>query len=159
MKPLIPSQTGRPVISGTPMAALLSLLVVLAGVGIPGCSILGGQENTGFVERGVYPANRKQTRTLDIQVARDETVIRFTNTTAHPIPACTMWINAWYSRDVPAIGVGETVRLNLFEFKDQYGEEFRAGGFFATDKPMRLVLAQLALEEELVGLVVVGDYE
>jgi hypothetical protein len=70
-----------------------------------------------------------------------------------------MWINAWFSREFKGLAVGESVEMSLFDFKDQYGDTFRAGGFFATQKPTRLVLAQLEYENELVGLVVVGDYE
>ena len=47
------------------------------------------------------------------------------------------------------------LRLELSEFKDEYGQEFRAGGFWATRKPERLVLAQLEAEEGMLGLVVV----
>lgn len=133
---------------------LLVGLLALAGAAA-GCAT----EETGFVVGEVYPAAKKQTKSLNIQVFRDDTVIRFTNTTANSLPACTMWINAWFSNEFKGLAVGESVEMSLFDFKDQYGDTFRAGGFFATQKPTRLVLAQLEYENELVGLIVVGDYE
>jgi hypothetical protein len=94
---------------------------------------------------------------VDIQVFRHGTIIRFTNTTARSFPAGRMWLNQWYSREIPPLGVGEKMQLSLREFKDQYGESFRAGGFFATRRPAKLVLAQLDVDDELVGLVVIGE--
>lgn len=120
---------------------------------LPGCATT----HSGFIEGPIYPSNKRQTRSLDIQVFRNDTEISFTNTTAHVIPAGTMWINAWYSAPIDAVGIGETVTLSLFDFKDQFGETFRAGGFFATERPTKLVLAQIEMENELVGLVVIGE--
>lgn len=131
------------------------MLLALCLAVVAGCS----SGHSGFIEGAIYPANVQQARSLDIQVFRDDTRIRFTNTTARSIPACTMWVNAWFSRELPGVAVGETVEMSLFDFKDQYGDEFRAGGFFATDKPMKLVLAQLETDDELLGLVVVNEFD
>ena len=137
------------------LASCLLAGVVGAVTGVGGCATA----QSGFIEGPIYPGNITQTATLDIQVFRDDTRIRFTNTTARSIPACRMWVNAWFSRELPGVAVGETVELSLFDFKDQYGDEFRAGGFFATDTPMKLVLAQLEIGDELMGLVVVNEFD
>jgi hypothetical protein len=129
--------------------------VLAVGTIMPGCSTA----ETGFIEREIYPANTRQTKSLDIQVFRDSTTIRFTNSTAVSIPACTMWINAWYSTDFKGLAVGESIEMNLYDFNDQYGDTFRAGGFFATERPTKLVFAQLEVGDELLGLVVVNEYE
>lgn len=134
---------------------LVSIGVLSTAALLAGCST----GTTGFVEGPIYPAQLRQARTLDIQVARDETHIRFTNTTASPIPACTMWANAWYSRALEPVAIGETVDLSLFDFKDQFGTAFKAGGFFATEKPTKLVLMQLEFPDELVGLIVVNEFQ
>lgn len=134
---------------------LVPIGVLSAGVLPAGCS----HGTTGFVEGPMYPAQLRQSRMLDIQVARDETHIRFTNTTASPIPACTMWANTWYSRPLEPVAIGETVDISLFDFKDQYGTAFRAGGFFATEKPTKLVQMQLEFPDELVGLIVVNEFQ
>lgn len=110
-------------------------------------------------EGPVYPSARAQSGVADIQVFRDETVITFTNTTARDFPPCRMWINKWFSREIPSLRIGQTMTLSLHDFKDQFGEAFRAGGFFASDRPARLVLAQLELGEEMLGLIVVSPLE
>ena len=102
-----------------------------------------------------YP-DRSQSKTLDIQVVRDETIIRLTNTTARGFGPSRLWVNRWYSKAVDKLDVGQSLELNLWDFRDQYGAPFQAGGFFATRKPEKLVLAQLATENEVFGLVVVG---
>jgi hypothetical protein len=106
-----------------------------------------------------FPDEKAQTATLDIQVVRDETRIRITNTTARAFGKSRVWINKWFSRDIEQFDVGQTLEFSLSEFRDQYGEAFRGGGFFATKKPERLVLAQLETADTLVGLVVVAREE
>lgn len=96
-----------------------------------------------------------QTATLDIQVVRHETDIRLTNTTASSYKSCRLWLNRWYSRPIERLDVGQTLTLSLWDFHDEYGESFEAGGFFATRRPEKLVLAQLETGGELLGLVVV----
>jgi hypothetical protein len=121
-------------------------------------AIVSACSSAGPIPQGpVYPAEKKQGGSVDIQVFRHGTIIRFTNTTARSFPAGRMWLNQWYSREIPPLGVGEKMQLSLREFKDQYGESFRAGGFFATRRPAKLVLAQLDVDDELVGLVVIGE--
>jgi hypothetical protein len=110
-----------------------------------------------------YPVDLRQSVVLDIQVVRDDTHITLTNTTARSIGKSLMWINGWYSREIDGLGVGQTLRLNLYDFKDPFGTQFSAGGFFATQRPDRVVLAQLeplnVEPRELLGLVVVGRSE
>lgn len=108
------------------------------------------------IEEGPTYPGTQQTRVLDVQVFRDETQIRFTNTSARTFGPCRMWLNQWYSRELDGLAAAETVTLNLGEFRDRYGAPFRAGGFFATERPDRLVLAQIEENNEIVGLVVVG---
>jgi hypothetical protein len=132
--------------------AVFWLAAVIGAALLPGCA-----SQPSVIPQGpVYPTTRRQTRSLDIQVFRSATVIRVTNTTAHSYPACRMWLNSWFSREIGPLGVGQTIELRLSSFRDRYGEAFRAGGFFAAEKPTLLVLAQLELESELVGLIVVG---
>lgn len=101
-----------------------------------------------------YPAKPQRT-CVDVQVAREQTSIRLTNTSARAFPESTMWLNAQYAATVPAIGVGDSVTLDLARFRNEFSEPFRAGGFFATERPDAIVLAQIELEDEMFGLVVV----
>lgn len=102
-----------------------------------------------------YPA--PQTSSLDIQLRRhDETQVTLVNTSARAFPAATLWINAQFARDIPPLAVGQSATFDLYTFRNEYGESFRAGGFFSTERPDTVVLAQLAVANELIGLTVVN---
>jgi hypothetical protein len=103
-----------------------------------------------------YPDAKPQGQTLDIQVVRGETDVTLTNTTARAFGRSRLWINRWYSREIDALGVGQTLRLDLDSFRDIYGEPFRAGGFFATRQPDRVQLVQLETADTMLGLIAVG---
>lgn len=126
---------------------LFAVFLVAAGCGSTRDPALAGTE---------YPADKAQTRTLDIQVVRTETTIRLTNTTARAYGKSRLWINRWFSREIDGLGVGQTIELAQSSFRDQYGEEFRSGGFFATRKPQRVELVQLETADGMLGLVAVG---
>lgn len=108
---------------------------------------------------GVQYPERPQAATLNIQVVRDETIIRLTNTTARAFGPGRLWVNRWYSKPIEQFDVGQTLELSLWDFRDQYGEPFEAGGFFAVRKPYRLSQAQLEVGDELLGLIVVARGE
>ena len=103
-----------------------------------------------------YPEAKTQSRTLDIQVVRTQTLIQLTNTTARAYGKSRLWLNRWYSVEIPQFAVGQTIELRQDAFRDQYGEAFRGGGFFATRKPQKINLVQLETEDGMVGLVAVG---
>ncbi len=102
-----------------------------------------------------YPAAIAQEETVDIQVFRDGTTLRFTNTTAERFGPCRVWVNAWYGRQIDGVDIGETIALDLYSFKDTNGVKFRAGGFFAVEQPDDVVLTQLEIDDRLIGLVTV----
>ncbi len=108
-----------------------------------------------------FPETLTQLRTLDIQVRRDTRVITLTNTTASNLPAGRMWLNKWFSLEMSdGLPVAQTASFDLGEFVDEFGERFRAGGFFAINDPDDLVLAQYqtindAGETVMLGLIVV----
>ena len=127
-------------------AALLLCCFVL-----PACTSGPGDHGS----HPLYPTHLAQAETLDIQVTRDATRITLTNTTARSFGASRLWLNGAYGRDLEPLEIGETVTLDLSEFVDENGEPFKAGGFFAAERPDTLVLAQLEVEGRLLGLVVV----
>jgi hypothetical protein len=111
-----------------------------------------------------YPRMLEQSEVIDVQLIRDpETVISMTNTTSRTFGPSTIWINGRYSRPIAGFAPGQTLRMDLYEFRDEFGEKFRAGGFFATKNPDKVVHAQLETmvggDTELLGLVVVGQDE
>lgn len=120
-----------------PSPALLLLLVALSAA-LTGCS--GIQP---IVEAPAYPQAAPLGETLNIQVFREGTRLRFTNTTARAFGPSTLWLNRWYSRDIAALAPGESFEFPLRDFKDRYGEAFRAGGFFAIERADILAVAEL----------------
>lgn len=136
---------------------------LIAVVGLGGSALLGGcSTGPDAIGHGPSYPQLPQALTLDIQVIRSGTTISLTNTTAQPLGTGTLWINAWYSLAFDGLGLGESVTLNLSDFQDRFGDAFRAGGFFATQRSDTVVLAQFetvgdANEPVLYGLVVVHD--
>jgi len=91
-----------------------------------------------------YPRELPAGQTVDVQVFRRSKTLDFTNTTATPLGPGTVWLNRRFSRPLPQpIGVGQTVSLPLREFRDEFGDPFREGGFWASDMPDALVLCQV----------------
>ncbi|HHN78646.1 MAG TPA: hypothetical protein ENK11_08255 [Phycisphaerales bacterium] len=137
----------RTVAHAAARVAALALLVALTG-----CR--GGQkidyarpEPVGLTDGGV----------IDIQVYRDVTTLEFTNTTARRFEDATVWLNQRFSRPVGTIEPGQSVTLPLREFVDEFGDTFRAGGFFATRDPDPVVLAQLESGGVMYGLLLGGN--
>ncbi len=130
----------------TPVAALLS--------GCTGPDVL--------LEGPVYPVGVEQRRVVDVQVVREETWLVFTNTTPRDIGAGRVWVNQEFALPFDGLEVGETARLPLGAFENEFGERFRAGGFFAIRPPTDVVLVQVEEDDArgLLGLVVVdGEAE
>jgi hypothetical protein len=132
-------------------ALLISMVVSLTGCQSPG-PIPGGQ----IVEGNKYPA-AKQSSQLAVQVIRDETHITATNTTSQDL-AGRLWLNKWFSTEVSQWAPGQTITIDLRDVRDQYGGTMRAGGFWATKEPEKLVMAQIERPAtsgtELLGLIV-----
>ena len=119
-------------------AAGLQLGVLGLGT-LSGCS---GQKLT-FGAGPAYPAELRQERVLDIEAYLRPTSLELTNTTATAYPAGRLWLNRRFSAPTPELGVGESLDIPLKRFKDEFGEVWRGGGFFAARTPERLVLTQL----------------
>ncbi len=112
----------------------------------------------------LYPSRAARSQVLDVQVLKRSTEIEFTNTSSRAFGACTVWLNARYRLDLASIAVGQTFVLPLDEFKDEYGDNFRPGGFWAAEDPEQLVLTQIETlstegKVELVGLITIREDE
>lgn len=99
--------------------------------------------------------DKPQKSVVNIQVRRDNTQITLTNTSARDFPAAKLWLNGQFAREVPPLPIGATQTFDLYSFKNEFAESFRAGGFFSTERSEKLVLAQYELPDEMVGLIVV----
>lgn len=104
-----------------------------------------------------YPRTLQNAGALPIQVIRRVTHIDIANTSARSFGPSTVWLNGRFSHPIDELAVGQTLRLDLREFRDEFGETFRAGGFFATRNPDALVLCELETEGQIHGLIVVGS--
>lgn len=130
-------------------------LLAALGAGLAGCHT-GAEIDAGRA----FPMAKDQSVRADIQVLRDVTHITFTNTTATDLPAGVIWANSAYAREFPGLRVGDTITLDLREFRNQFHEKFRAGGFFSTERPHELVRVQIETPDSLIGLTVVpGELE
>ena len=113
----------------------------------------------------VYPGEAAgQAKILNVQVLRSGPTITFTNTTAGPLGPCRMWLNQRFSRMINKIEVGQTVTLDLYSFVDEFGDEFRGGGFFSMERPDKVVLSQLEVAgadgtASLLGLITIAGGE
>tara|TARA_R110002072_G_scaffold42064_2_gene117354 strand:+ start:11101 stop:11583 length:483 start_codon:yes stop_codon:yes gene_type:complete len=143
---------------------IFSLMLLLsASVGLTGgCQLFNEQQTA--PPHTPYPEDMALGEVFDIQVFRDVTELRFTNTSTHTFPDSTVWINKRYSLAIPGFAPGETVTLDLRNFVDEFGDVYRAGGFFAQRTPAPVVLVQLETGETntdgepvLFGLVVVEN--
>lgn len=99
-----------------------------------------------------FPATLAQAQDLDIHVTRDDTRITLTNTSARAFGPSVLWVNKQYGRPIDGFAVGQSLQLPLTSFRNEYGEPFRAGGFFATEKPQVVTHVQIEHEGELIGL-------
>ena len=136
---------------------LASALIVAMIGGLASCA--GDQRVVGLNEFPAYPGEKLQSEVLNIQAIRDADAISLTNTTAQRFETTRVWLNQEFSYVVDGIDVGETIRIDLHEFRNRYGARFRAGGFFATQRPKNVVLAQFETDpdsQSLLGLVVVN---
>ncbi len=107
-----------------------------------------------------YPAELAQAHQLDVQVMRNENRLRFTNTSGvafGEFGEARVWVNAAYSLPINGLAIGQRVDLPLYDFRNEYGQRFRAGGFFATEIPTRVVKAEIVDDRGRFELVVVRD--
>lgn len=142
----------------TPARLLPPALIALAAVLLPGCL-----RSAAFVERDPYPTNFTTLEPSNIQIYRQGRSITLTNTTATNFGPSTIWLNKWFSREIQGLGIGQSLTISLADFKDQYSDAFKGGGFFATTAPERIVHAELETdafgEQALLPLIVVGQRE
>jgi hypothetical protein len=137
----------------TAARVLAAALAAAALTALPACR--GGGAAIDYARP--MPAGLDQAEVLDVQLFRDVTRVELTNTTARSFENATIWLNERWSRPIERLGIGESLELSLWEFVDEYGEPFRAGGFFATRDPDAVVLAQLEADGSLFGLVIGGN--
>jgi hypothetical protein len=106
-----------------------------------------------------YPANLHTTSTVDIQCFRRGTDLEIVNSTARSFSEFDVWINQRYTSRIASLPAGATQRISLWEFVDQHGQRFYAGGFFRSypAEPVRLVEIQTAEDQPMIGLIAIRN--
>ena len=134
------------------MVAVLLLATLLAP--LAGCS---QQRYDPALASPAYPADLHRAQSVDIQVFREGSDIELVNATADSYFDFELWVNQRYTRHVDALPAGETIRLSLWDFFDELGENFSAGGFWRTEEPtaVRLVEIQLGSDQPMIGLITI----
>lgn len=137
---------------------LTTLFLALIGCGRIPTALTGGPM-TSYARP--FPADLHQTEQLNIQARRSNHRVTLTNSTPERFEAGTLWINRRFSKPIQSLDIGQTITLDLRNFVDQHGEQFRGGGFFATERPADVMLFQLETtrnnETVLLGMVSVGQ--
>ncbi len=102
-----------------------------------------------------YPYELHTTNVIPIQVFRDGTHIEIVNSTDNSWSDLTVWINQRFAAKLSQLPAGQRVSMNLFDFRDDLGEQFRAGGLLRTRPAAKVELVELqsGLEQPLVGLI------
>lgn len=139
-----------------PLAGVLILALALP---LGGCQLFSEKQSA---DPGPgYPESLPRGDSVPVQVFREITTLRMTNTTARTFGPGRLWLNQQYSAEVGQFQPGETWEINLRTFVDEFGEVYRAGGFFAQRDPAAVVLVEIESgppdARELVGFVVVEN--
>ncbi len=134
----------------------LASACLLLAVGAGGCA-----KDLTIQDGPQYPTIT-QTGVVDVQVVQESKRLITTNTSSRDFGPSRVWVNSWYSQEIPGFAIGQRLELSLGDFKDRYGDTFRGGGFFASERPDKVVLVQIetplggpAGERELIGLITV----
>lgn len=106
-----------------------------------GCQLFS--ETTHATAGPVYPDHLPKGEIFDIQVFRESTTLHMTNTTTRDFGPSTIWLNQRYSSPIDGLASGQTITMDLKVFVDEFGETYRAGGFFSQRIPAPVVLCQL----------------
>ncbi len=138
----------------TPARRVLLVLALAAPV-------VACQRPTFVAERATrpYPFELHTTETVDIQVFRDGVHIELVNSTAWSHRDFDLWVNQRFVKHVDSMAAGEKLRLSLWDFYDERGEAFNAGGILRirAPTPVRLVQMQADQEAQLIGLITIPE--
>tara|TARA_B100002052_G_scaffold279186_1_gene286204 strand:- start:25 stop:504 length:480 start_codon:yes stop_codon:yes gene_type:complete len=129
------------------MGALLLLLAGLSGCNAPNF-------NPKLATRP-YPYELHTIDVLPIQVFRDGTHIEIVNSTDQSWTDATIWVNQRYAAVLDSLEPGQRVSMDLFSFRDDIGEQFRAGGLLRTRPAAKVELIEIQPSEgmPMMGMI------
>lgn len=126
-------------------------------LGLLAASLVGCGSGRSGGEFAEYPGLGGGDEQLNVQAFRRGTTLELTNTSTVAFGESRLWANRAYSRGIVGIGIGETIRVSLHDFRNEYGQPFEAGGFFATARPDALVSLEIEREGVMHRVMVVED--
>ena len=102
-----------------------------------------------------YPTDLERLEMVDIQVFREGIHLEIVNATAHSYEDVTLWLNRRFALASPPLPAGKTTRIRLWDFYDERGEVFNAGGFFRTRRPTPVRLMEIEANDGsgMIGLI------
>ncbi len=135
-------------------AAIITALFALPFLFITACT---PQTYNPALATRPYPRDSHTTQVADMQVFRDGAKLKIVNSTAKSYRDFDLWINQRFVHHVDSLLAGETLELSLWDFRDEYGDTFNAGGFFRSipPTPVRLVEIQPAPDQKTLGLITI----
>jgi len=104
-----------------------------------------------------YPYRAAILRAVDIQVFRDGSDIEIVNHSPHSFAQFDLWINERFVRRIESLPAGQTRRVSLFDFVDEYSDAFHGGGLFAIERADPVVKAEIESADGLIGLIVIPE--
>ena len=132
--------------------SLLPLIVLLSA----GCERVMYDPNQATSS---YPAHLHRSGSIDVQAFRKGPTLEIVNSTPVSYRDFDIWVNQRYVEHVDEMGAGQTLRISLWNFWDERGDRFSAGGFWRTEEPTPLSKVQLQVNDEdpLIGLVTIAE--
>lgn len=126
--------------------------LLTAAMGVSGCNMPNFDPK---LATSPYPYELHTTNVLPIQVFRDGTHIEIVNSTDLSWTDAIVWVNQRYSSNLKSMQPGERVSMDLFSFRDDLGEQFRAGGLLRTRPAAKVELIEIQSAEgmPMVGLI------
>ena len=126
--------------------------LLTAAMGVSGCNMPNFDPK---LATSPYPYELHTTNVLPIQVFRDGTHIEIFNSTDLSWTDAIVWVNQRYSSNLKSMQPGERVSMDLFSFRDDLGEQFRAGGLLRTRPAAKVELIEIQSAEDMpmVGLI------
>ncbi len=132
---------------------LLAVLALLISPGFfPSCSnrVFDASRAT-----RAYPHELTQGETIECAAYRDSAKIVIVNNTLNHFENFDVWLNQQYVTHVETLEPGETLKLQVIDFFDEWGETPVPGGFFRSRPPTRIGLIQFQIDQSspLIGVL------
>jgi len=101
----------------------------------------------------------REVQVADVQIHPGDTTITIVNASPVSYEPATVWVNQRYALTLDRLAAGETTTVSLWEFFDQWGQRYPAGGFWRTVDPVPVLLVEIqtAADTPMVNAVTVTE--